>query len=345
MGMNDQVWMSGFFSQKYFLFPIVATIFSILLPSRLSCHLLLINLVLLMFFFPWLCFLFSLSFPQVLYVSVCLFPFFPLLFLVSFLSKFLFIFSISACPILLLFSFWLFFFLLSSLFRFFFSSCNSEYINMLEFSSMLFPKSWIRRMHVKHVDWRKLRIFEHGRNWKFCRPSSIPSEWVEFFMTATHSSRFFPEGYLCHAGKIRRKTLFSNNFLPLLLSLKYSLIQLRIRFQSSSFHVKNFSPISRVVFCVNAFFVSPPTVRFFPFFLPRYFPRFSEFYGKISSGHFVVTAAAGHEYEFDRATSSVRRALDETISSRSRPIAFRALNLQERQQFRTLPWRFSRVER
>lgn len=32
---------------------------------------------------------------------------------------------------------------------------------------------------------------------------------------------------------------------------------------------------------------------------------FPEFYSNISAGHFVVTAAAGHDYEFDRATSSV----------------------------------------
>lgn len=35
--------------------------------------------------------------------------------------------------------------------------------------------------------------------------------------------------------------------------------------------------------------------------------RFTEFYGNISAAHFVVTAAAGHDYEYDRATSSVSR--------------------------------------
>lgn len=34
--------------------------------------------------------------------------------------------------------------------------------------------------------------------------------------------------------------------------------------------------------------------------------RYPEFYGNISAGHFVVTAAAGHDYEFDKATSTVR---------------------------------------
>ncbi|CAM9347711.1 unnamed protein product [Laminaria digitata] len=36
---------------------------------------------------------------------------------------------------------------------------------------------------------------------------------------------------------------------------------------------------------------------------------FPEFYANISAGHFVVTAAAGHDYEFDRATSTVPTAL------------------------------------
>ncbi|CAM9971551.1 unnamed protein product [Ascophyllum nodosum] len=37
--------------------------------------------------------------------------------------------------------------------------------------------------------------------------------------------------------------------------------------------------------------------------------RYSDFYSRISAGHFVVTATAGHDYEFDRATSSVPTAL------------------------------------
>lgn len=34
--------------------------------------------------------------------------------------------------------------------------------------------------------------------------------------------------------------------------------------------------------------------------------RYEGLYVRISAGHFVVSAAAGDEYEYDRATSSVR---------------------------------------
>ncbi|CBN77820.1 conserved unknown protein [Ectocarpus siliculosus] len=37
--------------------------------------------------------------------------------------------------------------------------------------------------------------------------------------------------------------------------------------------------------------------------------EYPEFYANISAGHFVVTAAAGHGYEYDKATSTVPTAL------------------------------------
>lgn len=66
--------------------------------------------------------------------------------------------------------------------------------------------------------------------------------------------------------------------------------------------------------CAEHYLILPPSLApavSLDFNQPRVFRRrFPEFYANISAGHFVVTAAAGHDYEFDRATSTVRISVD-----------------------------------